>query len=100
MRINCFAWLFRKRCPLCRQEVQAQGNEAVQQFGKWFCSKLHAERYECELAAALHTVHCHHVGCHGEHVPLSDVVRLSVSAPHTEVTRLKEHRSRCFTPLP
>ena len=100
MRINCFAWLFRKRCPQCRQEVQAQSDEAVQQFGKWFCSKVHAERYEWELNEALRAVHCHHAGCHGEHVPLSDAVRMSLSVPNEELTRLKENRSRCFTPLP
>ncbi len=100
MLMNCFAWLFRKRCPLCRQEVPAQGDEAVQHFGKWFCSKVHADRYECELDEALRTVRCHHAGCHGEYAPLSDAVGMSVSAQNQELTRLKENRPRCFTLLP
>jgi hypothetical protein len=100
MLMHCFTGLFRKRCPLCRQEVQAQGDETVQHFGKWFCSKVHADLYECELYEALRTVHCHHAGCHGEHVPLSDAVGLSASVQNPELTRLREARPRCFTPLP
>jgi hypothetical protein len=100
MLINCFAGLFRKRCPLCRQEVQVQGDGAVQHFGKWFCSKVHADLYECELYAALRTVHCHHAGCHGVHVPLSDAVGRSAAAQNPELTCRRENRPHCFTPLP
>jgi len=100
MLMHCFAGLFRKRCPLCRQEVQAQGDEAVQHFGKWFCSKVHADLYEYELYEALSTVHCHHTGCHGEHAPLSDAVDMSVSALQLALRRLREARPRCFMPLP
>ena len=100
MLMHCFTGLFRKRCPLCRQEVQAHGDEAVQHFGKWFCSKMHADLYEWELYEALSTVHCHHTGCHGEHAPLSDAVDMSVSAQKLELTRLREARAGCFTALP
>jgi hypothetical protein len=100
MLMNRFIGLFRKRCPLCRQEVQEQGDEAVQHFGKWFCSKVHADLYEWELYEALRTVHCHHAGCHGEHVPLSGAVGMSVSAQNPELACLRANRPECFTPLP
>jgi hypothetical protein len=100
MLMNCFAGLFRKHCPLCKQEVQEQGDEAVQQLGKWFCSKMHADLYECELYEALRTVHCHRAGCHREHAPLPDAVGMSVSGQKLGLTRLREHRTGCSTPLP
>jgi hypothetical protein len=69
---NFFAGLFRKRCPLCKQEVQPQGSAAVQRLGKWYCSTLHADLYELALYEALRTLQCRHTGCHGAHGPLPE----------------------------
>jgi hypothetical protein len=95
MWLNCFAGLFRKRCPLCRQEVHAHETQAVQQFGRWFCSKVHADLYEWELYEALHTVHCQHAGCHGEHAPLSSAVNIGGSTPKEELAPLRKVRAEC-----
>ena len=100
MLMHCFTGLFHKRCPFCKQEVQAQRGAAIQYFGKWFCSKAHADLYECELYEALSTVHCHHTGCHGEHAPLSDALAMNVSAQQLELRPLKEARAGCFVPWP
>jgi hypothetical protein len=74
MLTNLFAGRFHKRCPLCKQEVHAQGSGAVRRFGRWYCSKLHADLYELGLYEALRSVHCHHAACHGEHVPLPEAL--------------------------
>jgi hypothetical protein len=74
---NLFAGLFRKRCPLCKQEVPGQGNIAVQRLGKWFCCELHAELYEMGLYEALRTVYWGHAAYHGEHVPLPEAVGMN-----------------------
>jgi hypothetical protein len=49
MLLNFFTRLFHKRCPLCKQEVHEQNRSAVQRFGKWYCSGMHADLYELEL---------------------------------------------------
>ena len=98
MLMNRFRGLFHKRCPLCKQEVYEQGGAAVRRFGKWFCSDVHADLYELDLYEALRTVHCRHVGCHGEHGPLPGAVGLNFS-PRQDLglARLGEDRKRCFT---
>jgi hypothetical protein len=99
MLINRFTGLFRRRCPLCKQEVSMQGGAAVQRFGKWFCSKAHADLYELELYEALRTVHCHHAACHGEYVPLPEAVGTGFSRPNAEQAHLKEDLAGCVNPL-
>jgi hypothetical protein len=79
MLMNLFAGLFRKRCPLCKQEVQVQGRGAVKRFGKWFCSTLHGDLYELDLYEALRTMHCRHTGCHGAHVPWPEAGDMDIS---------------------
>jgi hypothetical protein len=79
MLMNLVAGLFRKRCPLCKQEVQVQGRGAVKRFGKWFCSTLHADLYELDLYEALRTVHRRHTGCHGAHGPLPEAGDMNLS---------------------
>jgi hypothetical protein len=99
MLVTRFVGLFRRRCPLCKQEVHEQGGEALQRLGKWFCSQVHADLYEWELYEALRTVHCHHAGCHGEHVPLPEAVGMSFpSSQNPELAQLREDRAGCFTP--
>jgi hypothetical protein len=99
MLINLFSGLFHKRCPLCKEKVHAQGDTVVHRFGKWFCSEMHADLYELELYEALRTVHCHHIGCHGEHVPLPEAVSMdSLSRQNLELARLQRNRDRCLTP--
>jgi hypothetical protein len=98
MLMNRFAYLLRKHCPLCKEEVQEQGDGAVQRFGKWFCSKVHADLYEWKLYEALRTVHCHHAGCHGEHVPLPEAVEMSLLGRKMELADLRADCTRCFTP--
>jgi hypothetical protein len=99
MLMNRFTGLFRRRCPLCKQDVHTQGDAAAQRFGKWFCSKAHADLYELELYEALRTMHCHHAGCHGEYVPLPEAVGMGFSRPNVELARLREERARCVNPL-
>ena len=99
MLLNFFTRLFHKRCPLCKQEVHEQSDRAVQRFGKWYCSEMHADLYELELYEALRTVHCRHAGCHGEHVPLPAAMGIDCSPrQNLELVRLKRDRERCFTP--
>jgi hypothetical protein len=101
MLLNRFIGLFRKRCPLCKQEVHEQGDAAVQRFGRWFCSKVHADLYELELYEALRTVHCRHAGCHGEYVPLPEAVGANFSPrQNPQRARRGEDRKRCSTPVP
>jgi hypothetical protein len=100
MLMNFFAGLFHKRCPLCKQEVQVQGNAVVQRFGKWFCSELHADLYELDLYEALQTVHCHHATCHGEYVPLPEAVGMDLSPGHNrELAHLVHAHERCLARL-
>jgi hypothetical protein len=100
MLLNRFIGLFHKRCPLCKQEVHEQGGEVVQRLGKWFCTEVHADRYEWELYEALHTVHCRHVGCHGQYVPLPEAVDMDGAlGDNLERGRLRERRGRCVTHL-
>jgi hypothetical protein len=97
MLTHFFASLFRKRCPLCKAEVHEQSTGAVQRFGKWCCSKEHADLYELNLYEALKTVHCHHAACHGEYVPLPDAVSLNLSPGHDrELSHVEQERQRCF----
>ena len=100
MLMNRFAGMFRKHCPLCKQAVQEQDDEAVQQLGRWFCSKVHADLYECELYKALCTVHCHRAGCPRAHAPLLDAVGMSVSGQKLGLTCLESHHTGCSTLLP
>jgi hypothetical protein len=94
-----FTRLFHKRCPLCKQEVREQGDSAVQRFGKWYCSEVHADLYELDLYEALRAVHCRHAGCHGEHVPLPAAMGIDCSPrQNPELVRLTRDRRRCFTP--
>ena len=83
MLLNVFGKLFCTRCPYCRQEVHEHSRRAVQRFGKWYCSEIHADLYELELYEALRTTHCRHAGCHGEHVPLPEVLDSDCSPGHT-----------------
>jgi hypothetical protein len=76
-----------------------QGSAAVQRFGKWFCSEMHADLYEMELYEALRTVHCHHAACHGEYVPLPEAVGTDFSRPNTEQAHLKEDLAGRVNPL-
>ncbi len=97
---NLFSGLFRRRCPLCKQEVHEQGDAAVQRFGKWFCSEMHADLYELDLYEALQTVHCRHAACHGEYVPLPEAVGMNLSPGHSrELAHLEPERGRCFARL-
>ena len=97
MLMNLFTGLFHKRCPFCKQEVHIQGDEAVQRFGKWFCSEIHADVYESNLFEALHTVHCRHAGCHGEHVPLPEAVCMHFSPRQApELAHVEQGHERCF----
>ncbi len=92
--------LFHKRCPHCKQQVHEQGDEAVQRFGKWFCSELHADIYESDLYEALQTVHCRHAMCHGEYVPLPEAVDMNLSPGYSrERAHLEHERARCFARL-
>ena len=100
MWLNCFAGLFRKSCPLCRQEVHAHETHAVQHFGKWFCSKVHADLYEWQLYEALRTVHCQHAGCHGEHGPLSGTVNIIGSTQTGKLAPLSKVRAECLMLIP
>jgi hypothetical protein len=94
MLTNLFAGLFHKRCPLCKQEVQ--GSAAVQRFGKWFCSKLHADLFELDLYEALRSVRCHHAACHGKHVPLPEAVGMYFSPrPGVERAQADHDDERC-----
>jgi hypothetical protein len=43
---NLLTKLFQKRCPTCKAAVQVGAEGAVRRFGKWFCSKAHADKYE------------------------------------------------------
>jgi hypothetical protein len=100
MLMHLFSGLFRKRCPLCKQEVQVQGNAAVKRFGKWFCSESHADLYELDLYEALQTVHCHHATCHGEYVPLPEAVGMDLPPGHNrELMHLEHARERCLARL-
>jgi hypothetical protein len=91
MLLNLFVGLFHKRCPLCKQEVHEQSGTAVHRIGKWYCSEMHADLFELELYEALRTVHCHHVGCHGEHVPLPEAVGMDCSPRQSpEPARVEE----------
>jgi hypothetical protein len=97
MLMNLFTGLFHKRCPFCKQEVHMQGDEAVRRFGKWFCSEIHADVYELNLFEALHTVHCRHAGCHGEHVPLPEAVSMHFSPRQVpELAHVERDHERCF----
>ena len=100
MLLNFFTRLFHRRCPLCKQEVHAQDINAVQRFGKWYCSEMHADCYELELYEALRAAHCHHSGCHGEHVPLPEAMDIDCS-PRQNLERvcLERTRDRCLSPL-
>jgi hypothetical protein len=90
--------LFDKRCPLCKQYLHEHGDRAVQRFGKWYCSEVHADLYELELYEALRTVHCRHARCHGEHVPLPAAIGIDCSPRQYLVpVRLKRDRQRCST---
>jgi hypothetical protein len=82
MLLNVFAKLFYKRCPYCSQEVHEGSRHAVQRFGKWYCSEIHADLYELELYEALRTTHCHHAGCHGEHAPLPEALGVGCPPGH------------------
>jgi hypothetical protein len=100
MPLHFFTKLFHKRCPLCRQDVNEQGDRAVQRFGKWYCSEVHADLYESDLYEALRTVHCRHAGCHGAYAPLPAVMGIDCSPrPNPELVRLTRDRGRSFTPL-
>jgi len=91
-----FTRLFHKRCPLCKQEVREQGDSAVQRFGKWYCSEVHADLYELDLYEALRTVHCRHAGCHGEHVPLPAAIGIDCSPQQNPtLARFEEDRQQC-----
>ena len=99
MLMNLFAGLFHKHCPLCKEEVREQANTAVQRFGKWYCSEMHADLYELELYEALRTAHCRHSGCHGQHVPLPAAVGMHFSTrQNLELARLRRNRHGCFIP--
>jgi hypothetical protein len=101
MLINLFAGLFCKRCALCRQAVREQGDAAVQRFGKWYCSRLHADLYELDLYEALRTVHCRHAGCHGAHVPFPEAEGMNSSPrQNTDPAGVGENHERCFSHLP
>jgi hypothetical protein len=95
MLTNLFAGLFHKRCPFCKQEVDAQGNGAVRRLGKWCCSELHADLYELELYEVLRSVHRHHAACHGEHVPLPEALGMHFSpGPCVELVHAEDYE-RC-----
>jgi hypothetical protein len=96
MLLNFFAGLFHKRCMFCKQIVHEHGGTAVQRFGKWYCSEIHADLYELELYEALRTVHCRHVGCHGAYVPWREAedTDCSPQRPAT-LTCLKEDGQPC-----
>jgi hypothetical protein len=99
MLLNLFVGLFRKRCPLCKQEVHEQSGTAVHRFGKWYCSAMHADLFELELYEALRTVRCRHVGCHGEHVPWPEALRMDCSPrENLELARLKRNHEWCLIP--
>ena len=100
MWLNCFAGLFHKRCPLCRQEVHAHETQAVQHFGKWFCSKVHADLYEWQLYEGLRTVYCQHAGCHGQHAPLTGSVQLDDSTQQGMLASFSKVRDECFMLFP
>ena len=98
MLLHFFTSLFHKHCPLCKQYVHEQGDRAVQRFGKWYCSEVHAELYELELYEALRSVHCRHAGCHGEHVPLPAAMGIDYAPRQNLVpVRPKRDRQRCST---
>ena len=100
MLLNFFTRHFHRRCPLCKHEVHEQGSNAVRRFGKWYCSEMHADRYELELYEALRATHCRHSGCHGEHVPLPEAMGIDCSPrQNPEVLGLEGTRDRCLTPL-
>jgi hypothetical protein len=101
MLLNLFAGLFRKRCPLCKQEVRVQGDAAVQRFGKWYCSTLHADLYELDLYEALRSVHRRHAGSHGVHVPFPEAGGMN-SSPKQDLhmAGVGEDHERCFSRLP
>jgi hypothetical protein len=98
MLMHLFAGLFHKRCPLCKQEVHEQANTAVQRFGKWCCSGLHADLYELELYEALRTVYCRHARRHCQHVPLPAAVSMDFSRQNLELARLQRNRHERITP--
>jgi hypothetical protein len=98
MLMNLFAGLFHKHCPLCKEEVREQANTAVQRFGKWYCSEMHADLYELELYEALRTVRCRHSGCHGEHVPLPEAIGMDCSPrQNLELAGPKRNHERRLT---
>jgi hypothetical protein len=100
MLMNLFAGLFHKHCPLCKEEVREQANTAVQRFGKWCCSEIHADLYELELYEALRTVYCRHAEWHGQHVPLPAAVSMDFSSrQNLELVHLQRNRHGRFTSL-
>ena len=52
---------------------------AVQRFGRWFCSEVHADLYESDLYEALQTAQCHHMACYGNLGPLPGAVSRNLS---------------------
>jgi hypothetical protein len=96
MLMNLFGGLFHKHCPLCKQEVHEQSDEAAQRFGKWFCCEMHADLYEFDLYEALGSVHCHHTACHGEHVPLPEAAGMRSSRrPCLKTVHAAQVHERC-----
>ena len=101
MLIRRFMGFFRKRCPLCKQEVRMQEDAAVQRFGKWFCCTLHADLYEVDLYQALRTAHCRHAGCHGAHVPWPQAESMNMSPrQNLQQADVEEDHEHFFTGLP
>jgi hypothetical protein len=70
MLTNLLGGLFRKRCPLCKAEIQRGGEGVVRRLGKLFCSQSHADTYERNLYQALHDLHRQHASRHGGHALL------------------------------
>jgi hypothetical protein len=98
MLTNLFAGLFHRRCPLCKQEVPRPGSTAVQRFGKWFCSKRHADLYEFDLYEALRSVHYQHAARHGEHIPLPEAARMSFSPrPRMALAHAEQDHEPCVS---
>jgi hypothetical protein len=67
MLTNVLGGLFRKRCPLCKAEIQREGEGVVRRLGKLFCSQSHADTYECNLYEALDAFQRRHAARHGGH---------------------------------